>query len=417
MNAMNAAAPILLFHANVSPSPTGDAVVFSAPQKHEYYVFKKHNDVIVTDASKTRVMAYFPPRPTQTNTVYGRKRRTKRHDDDDDDDDMVVVSEYRENVMEIQLFYDSRIPGWELATEIGGVGGSELFSNEANQSHCGKTVRQVFCNAFQSSTTETSSKPKTADMLPMLLDLLPREFTFLVQLSLASPTQLFFVDMLAISPTPTKKHESTFIVTSTLSLNIQVSALRHMPFEPRRVCKTIPRKTVASALLPGQPRRVMVRSIATGQCTIMRLPRDFAEDILKEMSPRLRFQYLCLRSSADDASAAAAAEKEYLRLFPKHRAPFRLCRFAFRHWIKQLQQSYYYVHVAKTRTLHQIPQKHVFLVTQLHHNVYRKLRTPITFAVVEDWIYRHCPAEDIFWATTHGPHFPDNLPPNLDDAN
>ena len=389
---------LLLFHA-LTPGP-GDAVVISAPQKHEYYVFnKKQNDVIITDAT-SRVLAYFPPRPTT------RDHRDGSHQGDGDE--MVIVSEHRESVMEIQLFYDSRIPGWELATEMGGVGGSETFCSDANQLHCGKTVRQVFCSAIDANNNNNKDK----DKLPMLLDLLPTEFTFLLQLSLASPTQLFFVDMLSISPTPTKKNGGT-IITSTQSLNLELSALRHMPIERRRECHIMPRKNVVPWSTARGVKCVVVRSLTTGQCTIMRLPSDFAESILNEMSPRLRFRYLCLQKDA-------SAEQEYLRLFPKHRKPFRLCRYAMRHWIKQLQQSYYYVHVAKTRTWHQIPQKHVFLVTQLHHNVYRKLQTPITFAVVEDWIYRHCPPEDIFWATTTtttlGPHSLDNLPPNLDGA-
>lgn len=137
-------------------------------------------------------------------------------------------------------------------------------------------------------------------------------------------------------------------------------------------------------------RRMLLRSLVTGQCTIVQHPDYFAQCFLNEVPPKLLFRFLCMRKEEN-------AVAEYVRLFPKHRKAFRLCRFAVSKWIRQLQHSYYSVHVAKTKTLHQVPLAHARLVEHLHHDIYRKKKTPITYAVAETWFYTHCHAEDALW--------------------
>ena len=326
--------------------------VVISPQKHEYQFLKQDNGCRAITDSSNNVFAYLP----SPRISWSQFKEDGTHSD-------IFAMEHREHVMELQLFHDPRIPGWELATElggVGGVGGSEIFFEG---DFCGKTVRQVFCLAFASDETF----PR------LLLELLPVQFTFQLQMSLQRPIQLRLTDILSIS--------KTFVTSTYLDLKCEISALKHMPFE-------LP--AVYDGHFPMHC-QVLLRSKSTGQSTVFQPRNHFAQCLIREIPAKLLFRFLCLRSASE------FYVQEYVRLFPKHRKVMRLCRHAVSTWIGQVQQSYYNVNVTKTKTLRQISPNHIPLVRDLH-TLYRASsgKTPITFAVVEDWVYHHCHAEDVF---------------------
>lgn len=372
---------------SATTTTTPDHVVIS-PQKHEYQFLKQDNGCrAITDASNN-VLAVLPsPRVswsqfkeehlktmTEEAEAEAEGRRSRhcrpshlRH---------VFAMEHREHVMELQLFYDPRIPGWELVTELGGIGGSEVF---CEGDYCGKTVRQIFCSAFCPLDMSNNALRD----LPLLLNLLPAEFTFHLQMSLQRPLQLHLTDILSLSVLPSSG--KTFVTSTYLHIQRDISALKHMPFE-------VPTIYEDEGDFPTHC-PVLVRSKSTGQSTVFQHPTFFAHCLVREIPAKLLFRFLCLQSAGKDHV------QEYVRLFPKHRKAMRLCRHAVSNWIGQVQQSYYTVYIAKTKTLHQItPSSHIPLVRDLH-TLYRSSlgKTHITFAVVEDWVYQHCHPEDVMW--------------------
>jgi|LauGreDrversion4_1035100.scaffolds.fasta_scaffold41912_1 hypothetical protein len=343
-------------------SPTNSVI---SPRKHGYQFLKQDRDSrAIVDSSSNTVLAFMPP-PRIPWSQFKREHSVSKMTIPFGDD--IVAMEYRDHVMELQLFYDSRIPGWELVTELGGIGGSEVFSEG---DHDGKTVRQVFCSVFSVVVLEDEKR------LPFLLDLLPTEFTFCLQMSMKYPVQLHLTDILSILVL----RQTTFVTSTYLSLYHDISALKHMPFEVSKTYGWFPTDCP-----------VILRSKSTGQSTVFQHPTCFAQCLIREIPAKLLFRFLCLRS------AGQHHVQEYVRLFPKYRKTMRLCRHAVSTWIGQVQQSYYNVHVVKTQTLCHIPPNHIPLVRDLH-TLYRASagKTPITFAVVEDWVYHHCHAEDVF---------------------
>ena len=358
----------------LEPCSTLSTTLTISPLKHEYQIFKPTDGSVVATDIHRKVMAFFPPPPIPTTQFQWNGGP-------------VLVTDYRENVMELQLFYDPRIPGWEIATKLGGIGGGEIFSSEENEQHCGKTVRQVFCLGFSSSQISPSSRSSLLQPLPITLSL-PKEYVYLLQMSLASPTKLFLIDIFSIS---SKNTIFSYLEPGFPATLLEQCTLRQMlPFEIVEYIQINEKAQIWNRRRVGGEKsvvggRFIVRS--PSQCTIVQHPHDFAQNILKEVPRKLLFRFLCLQSEN--------CVKEYVQLFPKHKKTFRLCHYAISNWIRQLHQSYYNVNVVKTQTLHET-NSFAPWVKKLHDEVYRKTLTPITFDIVKHWFYKQ-PAEDALY--------------------
>ena len=262
----------------------------------------------------------------------------------------MTVTPHLENVFAIQWFYDPRLPGWEMSTELGGVGGTEIFQED------GKTVREVFF--------ETCSE--------LLMTLLPTQFIYHIQMTLTEPTRLYLTHLFSVGPEN--------CVTSIPSVYVMARVLRHFPFE---VC--LPYQGTYDDLwsyFPCVDRFDVVSADSTHHCTELHHPTYFARMHVRNIQPEILHRYL----SIDRMSHAYM--QEYVRLFPKHKTLFRHCRLAVRTWLGQILQSYHNVNVLKTKTLHQIPPTHASAVTFLHQEVYKKKKRPITYDVVETEWYK-----------------------------
>ena len=275
----------------------------------------------------------------------------------------MTVTPHLDNVFAIQWFYDPRLSGsgWEMSTELGGVGGTEIFEED------GKTVRQLFF--------ETCSE--------LLMTLLPVQFIYHIHMTLTEPTRLYLTDVFSVGPDNR--------VTSIPSVYVMARVLRHFPFE---VC--LPYQGAYAdlwAYFPGVDQFDV--SAAESHRTELYHPTYFSRMRLRNMQPEILHRYLSIEKSEESTTM----QQEYVRLFPKHKIMFRHCRLAVRTWLGQVLQSYHNVNVLKTKTLHEIPPTHVPAVVFLHQEVYKKMKRPITFdAVFTEWYQKQCAPKNALMA-------------------
>jgi hypothetical protein len=342
---------------------------------------------VFTDGSQN-LLSVFPPRPIRWKTFCTKNQfqdceilpqnthpetNCPRGAENQVEKDFWLVTDFHDHVFHLQLFYDVRLPGWELATESGNIGGNERFAN-------GTTVRALFCSIFGAE--------QTTGRLPLLLDLLPPVYIYHFQLSRTSPAQLFLMDTFM-----TRRQDPTHWVIESIK-SVSLSMLRHMPFEVSHYTRI--RRT--EALTDDQETRWLVRSPSTGECACIQSPGYFADQLLKRLPRKWIFRYLCFAAASGFGGCKMGPfcnyVEEYLRRFPKHCRKIRTCRYVVNNWLGRVWQSYQNVYVARCKTLHHISTNHVDAVVYLHHEVYRKQKQNIAFHQVQAWFHQHCHVED-----------------------
>jgi len=283
---------------------------------------------------------------------------------------------WSEDVVELQLFYDSRIPGWELATSTGDVGGNRTryVRNGSSSSSwqprtvCnvrsvqdGRTVRQEFRSVFGKmevvSDHELLPRFLTAQLCPM--------YVYHLQLTLTVPSKLYLTDVFF------------FLANQPMVYSVSPEST---PFKWRKpTLSSMESSSSSSSLSPYS-----VRSMMTGESTQVWSQFAFSRQFLHTIPPKLLFRYLCLRS------VSKGILSEYVALFPKHKKCFRICRYAISTWIHHLWSSYRYVHVFKTKSMGTIvPASMRPHIKYLHTEVYCKRKQTITFAVIVSWLLQH----------------------------
>lgn len=321
------------------------AVVVWSPRNLQYMTRMTTDRTVRTPEG--HLCCRFPPEPISQS-----KFRTQHKED-------AAFMVWSEDVVELQLFYDARIPGWELATQVGDVGGNQTRLCHFPSASDERTVRQVFCSVFgKEKVLEHEFLPTslTEQLCPM--------YVYHLQLTRAIPSKLYLTDVFF------------FLANQPMVYSVSPECT---PFKWRQPLSSLEKRAFSCC-----DRAIFVRSMTTGESTQMWSSLAFARQFLHTVPPKLLFRYLCLRS------VSKGILSEYVTLFPKHKKCFRICQFAISTWIHHLWSSYRYVHVFKTKSMETIvPASMRPHIAYLHTEVYCKRKQTITFAVIVSWLLQH----------------------------
>ena len=307
-------------------------------------------DCIFSDTTPSETVLSFYPKASEQLTV---SKFMKLYPDMNAS--VSVVRRIAHAVLDVQWFYDSRIPGWEMSTQMGSIGGNEIFVED------GKTVREVF--------TMTCSE--------LLMSLLPRQFIYHFKMTLTEPTTLHLIHVYSTRASSDKE------LISEIPIFSLTACLRHLPLEVGVYPYRGSYPEFWSSFPEGNQSDESFTLQKGNHSTQIYHPTYYARKTLKNVHPKWLFRYLCLEMASGPKVTYVSHD---VRHFAKRAKTIRHCRYAVRTWLYQLLQSYHNVNVIKTKTLHEVPATFVAPIKFLHHEIHRKQdKRAITYAVVWEW--------------------------------
>lgn len=333
-------------------------------RKHMYMLFNYDNDMlcyddkqkgiyrsVVVSYPETRVLSFAPPKTLPY--VYFQKTYPEWSDE-------MHVNEYIEGGM-IQLFYDSRIGDWEIATEksIGGLGHFSSFYHNNQHTHISMNYRKLFVIAMG------GTHDIDLNDLPFL-EYLSKEmsYTFILQ----RPThnieetdiphlRLYLIAVYFIQATA--KNRISYISNCVYEKWDMFTNIHGLFEFPKRIVVD------SYAELDGymnscDSNRVVITNMQTGVRSIITTREYRRIQSIQNTHPRDIYQFLCLNRINHLYG--------YIHFFPKLRKKLLHISDQYTLYIEQLYQLYAqcYIH-KKMGTVH---ERYSHILCEIHKKLY-----------------------------------------------
>jgi hypothetical protein len=275
----------------------------------------------------------------------------------------IVISEIMEGIM-INLFYDSRIESWEIATKSA-VGGK--YGQKYNNSN--SMFYDMFIDALAGNTEKQLNDNPTINMLPkwccysfvMTIEPIPK-------LTLISVCNIQIYNIIIIPSYIYKKWKVFESVHCVISFPNEYEYINY--------------KNIVN--------RCMLTDYESGERTKWFHPDYIINKKINKIKPSLQYQYLCFRR--------INKVYNYLGFFPKQRNDFYLIEQQYEQYIDKVHQYYMEHFVKKTIQWQDIPIKFRDTIYKIHHSIRldglsKQMRIVITKNIVRDWLNKKDPKD------------------------
>jgi len=302
----------------------------------------------------------------------------------------VFLNEIIEGTM-INLFYDNRIPSWQISTR-GAVGGNYwFFRNTYDDSDCSqKTFKQMFIECFCGDANELNDIP--------FLQVLPKNYSysFVLQhpenhivLNIERPT-LYLVAVYdkrdtSVINIPQEVYEEWDIFAN-------IRGIIEFPTRFRENSYTELISKYCSIQSSYNRVGIMATDLMTGERCAISNPAYEELKKLRGNNPNLQYQYFSLEQ--------AAQTQTFLQYFPMYKKLFFQFSKQYQDFITNVHKSYFSYYVKKEGI--PIAKKFFIHASKIHHNVFLPSLTDgnkqiITRKVVSDYFEALTPSEKLYY--------------------
>ena len=273
------------------------------------------------------------------------------------------ITELVEGLM-VNLFYDSRIKSWELATKsaVGCKYGGKYNANNL-------TFRDIFIRAL------AGNPDKTLNENP-IISLLPKWCSFSFVMKIQDDPHLTLVAVYSMhSP-------SVLLLPSNIykewSIFKSIDGIISFPKEYDKIPETDTRQGY------------MLTNYETGERTKWFHHEYIKQKQIDRIKPATQYQYLCLKRVNKVFG--------YLEYFPKQKHNFFLMQNQYNEYVNKVHHYYMEHFVKKNISWHEIPRKFKDTIYKIHHSIHIKglshnMRIVVTKHIVSDWLIKKAPNE------------------------
>jgi len=321
----------------------------------------------------------------------------------------IIINEIIEGVM-MNMFYDNRTQGWEIATKWS-IGGNYWFyrtqyniedtgdSNDIKQ----LTFRQMFLEALNMQLNQNINDNAWINSLDKTYS-----YCFVLQhpanhfvLDIQNPT-LYLVGVYELKennivlPISPDIFEQWAILQNAYNYdNIVIQFPKRYSMENRGTINTI--KEVEDTVKDTDNYHLlgyMVYNSATGDRTVLENPKYKSVRELRGNQPNLQFHWLNLRKESESKQNKIA---EFLSYFPRYSVEFQYFEKVYSEYIKETHNGYVAYYIKKEGNV--VPKKYFPIVHRLHYEVRKPSngQTIITKEVVRAFIDTLEPKKIIYY--------------------
>lgn len=309
--------------------------------------------------------------------------------------DFIYMNEIIEGTM-INLFYDSRISSWQIATR-GAIGGNYWFfrnnySDDESTTQTQKTFKQMFMEAFCTDATELNDIP--------FLESLPKNYSysFVLQhpdnhivLNIERPT-LYLVAVYAVYKNDTVVSNIPQDIYESWDIFANVRGI--IEFPPRFTESSLSELVAKYCSVQSSYNRVgvMATNLMNGERCAISNPAYEELKKLRGNNPNLQYQYFALEQSGQT--------QLFLQHFPMYKKLFFQFSKQYQDFITNVHQSYFSYYVKKEGI--PIAKKFFIHASSIHHNVFLPSITSgekkiITRNIVKDYFDAMTPSEKLYY--------------------
>lgn len=357
-----------------------------ADETHRYY-----RSIILDE--NNHILCFAPPNSIPSDQFmlkYSSDKTSGLHEDFIPDN--VYMNEIIEGTM-VNVFYDSRIESWQMATR-GAVGGNYWFFrnnyDDNEDSSVQKTFKTMFIDCFCTEATELNHIP--------FFETLPKNYSysFVLQhpdnhivLNIERPT-LYLVAVYD------KRETSVINIPQTIYEEWEVFANVRgiIEFPPRFHENTYSEIISKYCSIQSSYQRVgvMATDMKTGERCAISNPAYEELKKLRGNNPNMQYQYFALEHAGQTAL--------FLQHFPMYKKLFFQFSKQYQDFITNVHQSYFSYYVKKEGI--PIAKKFFIHASKIHHNVFLPAlnsgtKQIITRKVVKDYFDAMTPSEQLYY--------------------
>lgn len=351
--------PIQLYHSNTVN------MRYMNIREQMYMLINYDNEMLCYDDSKNgiyrsvvlaypemRVLSFAPPKTIPF--AHYQKLYPEWTED-------MYVNEHIEGAM-IQLFFDSRMDKWEIATEksIGGFGCFPSFMKDNIPMRISSNFRTLFIGAMGGMPeTELSDLP--------FLQYFSKEMSYTFILKHPSESmlsedaqraQLYMISVYQINNTDSK-NKISYVSNRVYEEWPQFTNIRGL-FEFPTQISSDNYPDLENITASTNPAKVVITNTITGVRSIITTREYRRIHAMKRANRHVAYQFLCLNR--------INKLHGYLHIFPKQREKLMHIADLYTHFIDQLHQLYVSYYCKKT--IHEIPRPYSLIIRQLHKEIY-----------------------------------------------
>jgi len=332
-------------------------------------VINKNNHVISVSPSKSLTMETFLKKDPNKN-------------------EHIIGEQFVEGTM-INLFWDSSVELWEIATR-NTVGGNVSFyknkndNNKNDENSNYKTFNQMFHEACVYNNVDIHSLDKNycySFVLQHPENRIVVPFKF---------PQLFLIEVYHIENTP----ENIFVYSQCLS-NINIFGFENSTVQLPEIYQYEKYQDLidkyASNNSSYDALGIVFKNILTGERTKKRNPVYQQIKELKGNQPKILYRYLSLRKEGK--------VREYLEYFPEHKNECNKLRQQLHDFTNTLFSNYKDCYVKKQKPLTEFPTQyrhHMFSIHQIYRNELLEQKLFITNRIVIDYVNKLHPSQQMY---------------------
>lgn len=275
--------------------------------------------------------------------------------------DAIYLNEIIEGTM-VNLFYDSRISSWQIATR-GAVGGNYWFfrnNYDDNTEKAGsqKTFKQMFIECFCSDATELNDVP--------FLQTMPKNYSYSFVLQHPDNHIVMNVDRPTLYLVAVyDKRETTVInipqhVYESWDVFANIQGIIEFPPQFKEASYTDVISKYCSIQSSYNRVGVMATHLITGERCAISNPAYEELKKLRGNNPNLQYQYFVLEH--------AGQTQLFLQHFPMYKKLFFQFSKQYQEFITNVHKSYFSYYVKKEGI--PISKKFFIHASKIHHNVY-----------------------------------------------
>jgi hypothetical protein len=304
----------------------------------------KYRSVVFSDTGK--LLCYSPPKSIP-EAIFAERIRSQ---------EAIETTEVIEGVM-ISLFWDDRLPGWELATK-GAIGGNYWFFRTQYEASAEKTTQKTFrkmcLEAFRAEGGQDVNDLVWLKELPHSMN----DARFCYNFVLQHPDNHIVLDI----DIPKIYLVSVYQINENSNEPVFVSPKIYREWEVFYGVNTMvefPRMVETDDMpwsLPGHMRL----NTETGDRICIENPIYNEIKMLRGNNPNLHYHYLCLLK--------IGKIENFLEYFPRYKKVFSIFYKQFETFITHAHQYYVSYFIKKERR--QIPKKYFLLIQRLQKEVF-----------------------------------------------
>jgi hypothetical protein len=263
----------------------------------------------------------------------------------------ILITQHIEGVM-INLFYDTRINLWKIATK-GGIGGNYGYCDKPAKT---ETFYDMFLDALRADKNETLNELELIKLLPKNVS-----YTFILQHPknvISKPVDkphLYLVDIYLIN---SQKNEAEYIPPTMYQkwpLFHDINGIIEFP-------KQYHTTNYQNLIKTDYGIDYIITNIRTGEhCRI----KSYYHGLLKKtihIDSTIQYQYFCMRR--------ICKIKEYIKLFPKHKKAFYDIQDDYEYFVSTIYELYCNCYIYKTIDQNDIEPEYFTHLYKLHHDIY-----------------------------------------------